>query len=123
MFYVSKKEQVGGELVEGNDYLIRYLDKIDQTIGKRWTFRIILALRREKTIRYNDLLKIFDGISPSTLSSNLKSLQSLGLIQRKSTGSIPPFKVEYGLTEKGFDFLLASFPLLKWAVNNPELNC
>jgi len=123
MFYVSKKEPLREELVEGNDYLIRYLDKIDQTIGKRWTFRIILALRREKTIRYNDLLKIFDGISPSTLSSNLKSLQSLGLIQRKSTGTIPPFKVEYGLTEKGFDFLLATFPLLKWAVNNPELNC
>ena len=103
--------------------LIKYLDKIDSTMGKRWTFRIILVLRREKTVRYNDLLKLLDGISPSTLSTNLKSLQSLGLIKRKSTGTVPPFRVEYGLTEKGFDFLIASYPLLKWAVNNPKLKC
>ena len=103
------------------DSLIKYLDKIDSTIGKRWTFRIILALRREKTMRYNDLLKFLNGISPSTLSSNLKSLKLLGLIQRKSSGTIPPLKVEYGLTERGFNFLIASYPLLKWAVNNPKL--
>lgn len=110
--------------MNGNgESLIKYLDKIDCTMGKRWTFRIILTLRKEKTIRYNDLLKSLDGISPSTLSSNLKSLQSFGIIQRKSSGTIPPLKVEYGLTEKGFDFLIASYPLLKWAVNNPKLSC
>jgi DNA-binding HxlR family transcriptional regulator len=110
--------------MSGNDDpLIKYLGKINSTMGKRWTFRIILALRKEKTMRYNDLLKLFDGISPSTLSSNLKSLKSLDLIQRKSSGTIPPFKVEYGLTEKGFDFLIASYPLLKWAVNTPKLEC
>jgi len=108
---------------DSGDSLIKYLDKIDSTMGKRWTFRIILTLRRRKTTRYNDLLKLLDGISPSTLSSNLKSLQSIGLIQRKSSGKIPPLKVEYSLTEKGFDFLIASYPLLKWAVNNPTLNC
>ena len=110
-------------MTDNGDSLIKYLDKIDSTMGKRWTFRIILVLRREKTLRYNDLLKLLDGISPSTLSTNLKSLQSLGLIKRKSTGTIPPLKVEYGLTEKGFDFLIASYPLLKWAVNNPTLKC
>ena len=104
-------------MTDNGDSLIKYLDKIDSTMGKRWTFRIILVLRREKTVRYNDLLKLLDGISPSTLSTNLKSLQLLGLIKRKSTGTIPPLKVEYGLTEKGFDFLIASYPLLKWAVN------
>ena len=103
--------------------LIKHLDEIDNTMGKRWTFRIILSLRKKRTIRYNDLLKSLDGISPSTLSSNLKSLQSLGIIQRKSSGKIPPLKVEYSLTEKGFDFLIASYPLLKWAVNNPKLKC
>ncbi len=97
--------------------LIKYLDEINNTVGKRWTFRIILELRRAKTIRYNDLLKLLAGISPSTLSSALKSLQYQGLIQRKSSGTLPPFKVEYSLTEKGFDFLIASYPLLKWAVN------
>ncbi len=110
-------------MTDNGDSLIKYLDKIDSTMGKRWTFRIILVLRREKTLRYNYLLKLLDGISPSTLSTNLKSLQSLDLIKRKSTGTIPPLKVEYGLTEKGFDFLIASYPLLKWAVNNPKLKC
>lgn len=108
--------------MNGNgDSLMKYLDKIDSTLGKRWTYRIILTLRRRKSTRYNDLLKLLDGISPSTLSSNLKSLKVIGLIQRKSSGKIPPLKVEYSLTEKGFDFLIASYPLLKWAVNNPNL--
>jgi DNA-binding HxlR family transcriptional regulator len=110
--------------MNGNgDSLVKYLDEIDSTMGKRWTFRIILLLRKERAIRYNDLLKSLDGISPSTLSSNLKSLQSFGIIQRRVYEKIPPLKVEYGLTEKGFDFLIASYPLLKWAVNNPKLEC
>ncbi len=102
---------------DNGDSAIKYFGKIENTIRKRWTFRIILALRREKTMRFNDLLKSLNGISPSTLSSNLKSLQSLGLVQRKSFGTIPPLKVEYCLTKKGYEFLIASYPLLKWAVN------
>lgn len=103
--------------MQKEDSLIKYLDEINSTMGKRWTFRIILELRRARTIRYNDLLKLLYRISPSTLSSALKSLQCLGLIRRESSGTMPPFKVEYSLTEKGFDFLIASYPLLKWAVN------
>ncbi len=104
-------------MLKKQDSIIKYLDEINNTVGKRWTFRIILELRKARTIRYNGLLKLLDGISPSTLSTALKSLQNQDLIQRKSSGTIPPFKVEYSLTEKGFDFLIASYPLLKWAVN------
>ncbi|MFB5611581.1 MAG: winged helix-turn-helix transcriptional regulator [Nitrosopumilaceae archaeon] len=107
-------------MLRKQDSLIKYLDEINNTVGKRWTFRIILELRRVKTIRYNDLQKLLAGISPSTLSTSLKNLQKLGLIHRESSGSIPPFKVEYSLTDKGFAFLIASYPLLKWAVNNPK---
>ncbi len=103
--------------MQKEDSLIQYLDEINNTVGKRWTFRIILELRKAKTIRYNDLLNLLSGISPSTLSTALKSLQKQNLVKREVSGSIPPFKVEYSLSEKGFSFLIASYPLLKWAVN------
>jgi len=74
----------------------------------------MLELRRGKN-RYNDLLKTLEGMSTSTLTTTLKNLQNIGFVDKESLGRRPPFKVGYGLTEKGFDFLIAFYPLLKWA--------
>lgn len=82
--------------------------------GKEWTLRVIFELRRINTIRYSDLLESLEGISTSTLSTTLKNLQKIGLIKRRSSGKNPPFKVEYSLTQRGFDFMMSVYPLLKW---------
>lgn len=96
--------------------VLPYLTEINGMIGKPWTFRVILELRRTKGMRYKYLLDLLEGISSSTLSNALKNLQKKELIKRKVSGKHPPFKVEYSLTERGYEFVIACYPLLKWAV-------
>ncbi|MGO4274366.1 winged helix-turn-helix transcriptional regulator, partial [Paenibacillus sp. TAF58] len=52
------------------------------------------------TLRFSDLLKSMDGISPKTLSLRLKVLEEHGVVKRKVFPEVPP-RVEYTLTEKG----------------------
>ncbi|NOU74418.1 transcriptional regulator [Paenibacillus sp. LMG 31458] len=69
-------------------------------IGTKWTFLIIRDLLIEGTLRFSDLLKSMDGISPKTLSLRLKALEEYGVLERKVFPEVPP-RVEYTLTEKG----------------------
>jgi DNA-binding HxlR family transcriptional regulator len=69
-------------------------------IGTKWTFLIIRDLLIEGTMRFSDLLKSMNGISPKTLSLRLKELENQGIVERKVFPEVPP-RVEYKLTEKG----------------------
>lgn len=69
-------------------------------IGTKWTFLIIRDLLIQGTMRFSDLLKSMDGISPKTLSLRLKELEVQGILERKVYPEVPP-RVEYTLTEKG----------------------
>ncbi|BCG59434.1 winged helix-turn-helix transcriptional regulator [Paenibacillus sp. URB8-2] len=69
-------------------------------IGTKWTFLIIRDLLIEGTMRFSDLLKSMDGISPKTLSLRLKELEENGVVERKVYPEVPP-RVEYTITEKG----------------------
>ena len=69
-------------------------------IGTKWTFLIIRDLLIEGTMRFSDLLKSMDGISPKTLSLRLKVLEDHEILERKVFPEVPP-RVEYTLTEKG----------------------
>ena len=71
-----------------------------EVIGTKWTFLIIRDLLIEGTMRFSDLLKSMDGISPKTLSLRLKVLEDQGILERKVFPEVPP-RVEYTLTEKG----------------------
>ncbi|MFJ7914142.1 MULTISPECIES: winged helix-turn-helix transcriptional regulator [unclassified Lysinibacillus] len=69
-------------------------------IGTKWTFLIIRDLLIEGTMRFSDLLKSMNGISPKTLSLRLKTLEDHGILNKKVFPEVPP-RVEYTLTEKG----------------------
>lgn len=69
-------------------------------IGTKWTFLIIRDLLIEGTMRFSDLLKSMEGISPKTLSLRLKELEEHGMLDRKVYPEVPP-RVEYTLTDKG----------------------
>ncbi|MGE7943080.1 winged helix-turn-helix transcriptional regulator [Lysinibacillus xylanilyticus] len=69
-------------------------------IGTKWTFLIIRDLLIEGTMRFSDLLKSMNGISPKTLSLRLKTLENHGILKKKVFPEVPP-RVEYTLTEKG----------------------
>ncbi|MEB2279499.1 helix-turn-helix transcriptional regulator [Lysinibacillus xylanilyticus] len=69
-------------------------------IGTKWTFLIIRDLLIEGTMRFSDLLKSMNGISPKTLSLRLKTLEDHGILSKKVFPEVPP-RVEYTLTDKG----------------------
>lgn len=58
-------------------------------IGTKWTFLIIRDLLIEGTMRFSDLLKSMDGISPKTLSLRLKVLEDQGILERKVFPEVP----------------------------------
>lgn len=71
-------------------------------------------LTEEGTVRFNELKRMLDGISPRTLSDRLSELEEMGLIERIDHGTIPP-KVEYRLTDQGRDLERVYDAFLKWA--------
>jgi len=75
---------------------------------------IIGTISNYEKLRFNELLKNLNGISPKTLSDRLKELSGAGLINREFFPEIPP-RVEYSLTQDGVDVRDAIMPLMEWA--------
>ncbi|GAB4043160.1 winged helix-turn-helix transcriptional regulator [Spirosoma jeollabukense] len=85
-------------------------------IGGKWKMQIIVAML-EGTNRFNELLRVIDGLSSKVLASELKELEMNGFIKRTvSTG--PPVVVVYELTEysKTLEDVLKS--LFEWGVKH-----
>lgn len=98
MFQMSVNEPV--VLTKGAPGETCPIAKTLDVIGTKWTFLIIRDLLIEGTMRFSDLLKSMDGISPKTLSLRLKTLENHGILKKKVFPEVPP-RVEYTLTEKG----------------------
>jgi len=69
-------------------------------VSKKWTLMIINSLGNHHKLRFNQLMRELDGVSPKTLSDTLKVLEREGLIKKESFKEIPP-RVEYTLLKDG----------------------
>jgi DNA-binding HxlR family transcriptional regulator len=83
----------------------------------KWKWLIIDVLSQEGTIRYGELKSCLTGITHKMLSQQLKELEKMDLILRKSYHQIPP-KVEYSLTKKGTTLLPIIDLMCQWGVKN-----
>ncbi len=70
-------------------------------LGDKWTL-IILRDLMQGPCRFKDLERLGEGISPSVLTSRLHELEVQGIVSRMAFREIPP-RVEYSLTDKGYD--------------------
>jgi DNA-binding HxlR family transcriptional regulator len=104
------------------DYVRPFLSDASKIIGRRWYFGVLWELRNKKKTRFSQLQESLAGISPSTLADVLKHLQKESLIKRVAQGKTPPLKVEYSITEKGLGLIIASSPLIKWAMREKRHN-
>ncbi|GGA02992.1 transcriptional regulator [Paenibacillus marchantiophytorum] len=95
---MSNKEQI--QLTKGIPGVMCPIAKTIDLIGTKWTFLIIRDLLIEGTLRFSDLMRSMDGISPKTLSLRLRELEHNGIVSRKVYPEVPP-RVEYTLTDKG----------------------
>lgn len=71
-----------------------------EIVWDKWSILILRNLNLDGPHRFQDFENALVGISPTTLSSRLKSLQENGLIRREIIDSYPP-KTNYMLTELG----------------------
>lgn len=86
---------------------------IVDVVSKKWAICILTLLKKNNTLRYNQIKNKIDGISPKTLSDTLKILERERLIKRKAYPEIPP-RVEYSLTNAGKELRTALMPLVRW---------
>jgi len=67
-------------------------------IGGKWKLKVIIALREEGNMRFNELQRTITGISARVLSNELKELEMNGFLKRK-VYTTAPVVIEYSLTD------------------------
>jgi DNA-binding HxlR family transcriptional regulator len=92
------------------------LEGVIDIISKKWALLIVNEIGNHKRIRYNELMKELDKVSPKTLADTLRDLVKQNLIKRESFNEIPP-RVDYTLTKEGKELREAILPILKWAIS------
>ena len=74
---------------------------------------IIIFHLKDGPVRFNELLRKFDGLTHSSLTKQLRQLEDFQLIHRKVYNQVPP-KVEYSLTDLGKTLYPAINELTQW---------
>lgn len=93
------------------------LQPIFEKIGGKWKLSILHNLNQIDVIRFSDLNRLMPDISQKVLTSQLRSLEQDGLVNRKVYPEVPP-KVEYRLTDKGLSLCPVLSLLANWAAEN-----
>lgn len=81
-------------------------------LGCRWKILIIRELL-SGTKRFGELKKNITGITQKVLTSKLRDMEELGLLERTVYPQIPP-KVEYTLTDIGYSLRPVLDSLKSW---------
>ncbi|WP_458780844.1 winged helix-turn-helix transcriptional regulator [Arthrobacter sp. D3-16] len=87
-------------------------------ITSKWGVLILLALS-EGEQRWSDLRRRAEGISEKMLAQTLKTLERDGLVTRTAQPVIPP-RVDYSLSERGYELSALLIPLVAWAFENAD---
>lgn len=87
-------------------------------ISDKWKILIIRDLI-SGTKRFGELKTSVSGISQKVLTSNLRSMEQNGLVNRKIYAEVPP-KVEYTLTDLGTSLEPVLKAMEVWGTNYKE---
>ena len=72
------------------------------------------------TKRFLELKTAVGGITQKVLTSNLRTMEEKGLVERKVYKEIPP-RVEYTLTDIGYSLAVIIEPMAEWGSAYKEL--
>jgi DNA-binding HxlR family transcriptional regulator len=87
-------------------------------IADKWKV-IVIGNLGEGTMRFRELQRAMQGVTPKVLTRQLRDLEHDGLVTRKAYAEIPP-RVEYSLTPLGRSLLPILQQLHNWAVANSD---
>ncbi len=83
-----------------------------KVLSGKWTLMIIFHLK-DGPVRFNELLRRFDGLTHSSLTKQLRQLENFRIIHREVYNQVPP-KVEYSLTDLGKKLYPTMNELTEW---------
>ncbi|WP_428648377.1 winged helix-turn-helix transcriptional regulator [Roseibium sp.] len=89
-------------------------------IDGKWKGVILFLLMEEGVMRFSEFQKALPNITQRVLTSQLRSLEADGLLDRKVYPVVPP-KVEYRLTELGASLAPVIKALSAWGNENKTL--
>lgn len=90
-----------------------------QLFGNKWKIYIIQQLI-EQPYGFNALQRAIPGISQKVLSSNLKEMESAGLITRTVIPETP-IRTEYALSDLGNSLMPIIDSMVEWGTDYQEL--
>ncbi len=93
------------------------MSKLQSVISGKWKMLIIWYISVYRVQRFSELQRRLDGITQSTLTKQLRELESDGFISRKIYPQVPP-RTEYSLTETGESFVPILLEMQKWSEKN-----
>ena len=93
------------------------MSRLQSVISGKWKILIIWYISVYKVQRFGELQRRLGGITQSTLTKQLRELESDGFISRKIYPQVPP-RVEYSLTETGESFVPILLIMQEWSEKN-----
>ncbi len=90
------------------------MSTLQSVLGGKWKILILWYVSFYKVQRFGELMRRIDGITQSTLTKQLRELESAGFLHREIYKEIPP-KVEYTLTELGESFMPILQSMFEWS--------
>ena len=94
----------------------RAVSDILQRVGDKWTVLVVGKLG-EGQMRFNELRTAVGGISQKMLTTTVRGLERDGVVTRSVFRTIPP-RVDYELTDLGYELLEPVNRLGEWARKN-----
>ena len=87
-------------------------------VADKWSMFVIIALQ-EGVLRFSELRRRIDGITPKMLTQTLRGLERDGLVSRTAYATVP-VTVEYALTPLGRSLADAVATIRGWALDHIE---
>ena len=96
----------------------RGVNELLNRLGNKWAVQIVVVLQQEP-LRFNQILRMVDGISQQMLTRTLKALIRDGIIKRNIKNDVSA-KATYSLSPLGVSLSVPLKNLAEWAVAHQE---
>jgi DNA-binding HxlR family transcriptional regulator len=90
------------------------LTGVIDTLSRKYAMQLVSIIGAHDSLRFGEIEEHLTDASSSTISKRLDEFEEAGLVSRTVYNEIPP-RVEYTLTEDGYEVRERLDPLLEWA--------
>jgi len=96
------------------------IDIFWRTVKGKYKAKLLIYLN-DRVIRYSQIRRKFSKASERILIKQLKELEKEGLIEKKVTGTKPPYKTEYKLSNYGKTICPIIKQMWFWGENHAQV--